>query len=105
MNNDFPSDLRYIFDIWKCWWCGKNKADSLHHIVGRGEKGSKVESSILNAAPLCNQTCHLPNHGLLRTDDEIKKLLDKTYSFLIESGYELTELDSQFLEKYIIYYF
>ena len=103
--NNFPEELRFLFsDCWKCWWCGKNRADSLHHIVGRGNGDSKVESSILNAAPLCNQGCHLPNHGQLRTDEKMREMLDKTYNYLITSNYELTEIDSAFIEKYIIYY-
>lgn len=103
--NNFPEELRFLFsDSWKCFYCGKNRADSLHHIVGRGNGNSKVESSALNAAPLCNQSCHLPNHGLLRTEDKARELLDRTYEYLRSINYELTENDSAFIEKYIIYY-
>lgn len=102
MANDFRTQDRTLFsDCWRCWWCGKNRADSIHHIVGRGEHdGEDTESSPLNAAPMCNQSCHLPLHGELRTDTNVRMLLNKTYDYLIEIGYQLNERDSLFLEKY-----
>lgn len=104
--NKFKEEDRFIFsEKWKCWWCGKNRADCLHHIVGRGEKGSTVESSILNAAPLCNNYCHLPNHGLLKTEKNIKRMLNYTYNFLMESGYQLKDIDAEFISKYYKYYY
>ena len=104
MQNNFPQELKHWFDVYECWWCKRNGADCLHHIVGRGGKNSTCESSILNAAPMCNNRCHLPNHALMRTDEQIKKLLAHTYSFLTNSGYVLKEIDVKFLEKYIQYY-
>lgn len=104
-HNSFPEESRLIFqEAYRCWFCGSNRADSLHHIVGRGNGDSIVERSILNAAPLCNQKCHLPNHGKLRTDEWVSKLLKMTYEFLQSIGYELQEVDHQFMEKYIKYY-
>lgn len=102
--NNFTQELRYLFDVYECWWCRKNRADSLHHIVGRGSAGSTVEQSILNAAPLCNYPCHIPNHAVLRGEENIKKLLAKTYSFLIQQGYSLTDIDDEFIYKYVDYY-
>jgi hypothetical protein len=81
-----------------------NTPDALHHILGRGNGDSKVEGSVLNAAPLCNQKCHLPNHGLLRTEEWVSKLLKQTYEFLQSVEYEFTELDNQFMDKYTEYY-
>lgn len=99
--NPFNEETRLLFyDAWKCWVCGKNTADSLHHIVGRGAGDSMVESSTLNAAPLCNQSCHLPNHGLLRTDEHVRKMLNQTYNYLMEVGYAMNEIDEEFLIKY-----
>lgn len=103
--NNFSEETRILFsDAWRCFWCGKNKADSLHHIVGRGTGGSIVESSALNASLMCNNSCHLPNHSELRTDEKIKILLEKTYNYLTSIGYEFNELDADFIEKYIKYY-
>ena len=105
-HNSFSENVRFIFqEYWSCFYCGKNTADCLHHIVGRGTADSKIESSILNAAPVCNQSCHLPNHGLLKTEEQIKKLLDKTYSFLVSINYKFTELDADFIERYANYYY
>lgn len=77
-----------------------NTCDSLHHIMGRGSGDSELESSILNAAPLCNQKCHLPHHGRLCTPEYQKKFLNKTYEYLMKRNYFLTELDLAFMEKY-----
>jgi len=103
--NNFSQETRLLFqEAWQCWWCGMNTADSLHHIVSRGGKDSTTESSTLNACPLCNQKCHLPNHGVLKTEAQIKIMLNKTYDYLIGIGYKLTELDIEFMEQYIDYY-
>ena len=104
--NKFNEEDRMLLsEAWKCWWCEKNQADCLHHIVGRGEKESRVESSILNAAPLCNNYCHLPNHSLLKTETQIKRMLTRTYNFLMENGYQLKEKDAEFISKYCKYYY
>jgi len=106
MNNEFSKDTRLLFIYtWECFYCGSNKADAIHHIVGRGAKESCLESSPLNAAPICNHKCHIPNHGLLKTEEQMKILLNKTYKFLIESGYILTEKDLDFIEKYSNFYY
>lgn len=105
MHNSFDEIDRKTFDdIWECFYCGMNTNDCLHHIVGRGNGDSTCESSILNAAPFCNQKCHLPNHGLICTDEYRKKLLSKTYSFLLKRGYIFKEIDIEFLMKYAKFY-
>jgi hypothetical protein len=99
--NNFSQGTRILFELfWTCFWCGSNRADALHHIVGRGNKEDDCESSALNACPICNQKCHLPNHGLLTTPKEQTKLLNKTYDFLVASDYTFTDKDARFLEKY-----
>lgn len=104
-HNSFPEVIHEIFQqAWECWFCGMNTADSLHHVVGRGQGDSWVEGSILNAAPLCNQKCHLPNHGKLRTKEWIAKLLNTTYLYLVSIRYEFEEIDYEFIEKYKEYY-
>jgi len=104
--NNFSDYDRIMFqDSWKCWWCETNQADCLHHIVGRGSKNGDVESSPLNAAFMCNQKCHLQNHGLITTKEWKVKLLKMTYDYLISTGYTLTEKDNMFIEKYSEYYF
>jgi len=105
LHNNFPEESRYwLEETWCCWWCGENTPDCLHHIVGRGNKQSKVESSILNAAPLCNQKCHLAHHSLLKTDKYIAQLLQQTYKYLINQGYILNRNDKAFMLKYAKYY-
>lgn len=104
-HNEFPEESRHLLhDSWRCWYCDENTIDCLHHIVGRGSKGSTVESSILNAAPLCNQKCHLKHHSLLKTDKMVVELLKKTVQYLISTGYSLTENDINFINKYEKYY-
>ena len=103
--NNFPEGSWVMFEeAWCCWWCGMNTSDCLHHIVGRGNKGSIVESSVLNAAPLCNQKCHLANHSLLRTDEWVSKLLKQTKKYLESINYRFTRNDHAFLLKYAKYY-
>lgn len=104
-SNNFPEGSWLIFqDAWTCWWCGENTADALHHIVGRGNGGSVVESSVLNAAPLCNQKCHLKHHGTLRTDQYVSLLLKQTRKYLENKGYKLKRNDHAFILKYAHYY-
>lgn len=104
-HNSFPEESRFIFqDAWMCWYCGENTADSLHHIVGRGNGDSTCESSILNAAPFCNQKCHLQNHGKISTDEYKLKLLEQTLLYLISTRYTLNKVDIEFIKKYHQYY-
>lgn len=103
--NNFPEEAWSIFqDAWMCWYCGMNTADCLHHIVGRGNGDSKVESSMLNAAPMCNHKCHIPNHGKLKRVENIKELLKTTYTYLLSVGYKLNKTDKEFIKKYKKYY-
>jgi hypothetical protein len=105
MHNKFSQETRVLFmDCYQCWWCGMNTCDCLHHIVGRGAGDSKCESSPLNAALICNQKCHLPNHGKLRTKEIAKKFLNRTLGYLKKTGYRLTEKDNEFLKKYKEWY-
>lgn len=90
-------------NYWKCWNCEKNHANCGHHIMGRGHDEG-CEKSPFNYAPLENHECHLPIHGRLSTEDSRKKLLEKTASFLISSGYTITDLDREFVQKYKKYY-
>ncbi len=102
-HNSFNSYDRTLFmDCWECWWCNKNTPDSLHHIVGRGggDRSSDCESSILNAAPVCNQSCHLPYHGEMCTREHVTKFLNKTYEYLMKIGYTLSNTDIEFMHKY-----
>jgi len=104
-NNFNRDDLLKWFDGWyKCFLCGQNTWDCFHHAVGRGIKNDNSERSILNAIPLCNNKCHLPEHGKLRTKEFASKFLKQSYEHLLEQGYEFTELDEKFLEKYSDHY-
>ena len=101
--NNFDSDevRRWFTYCYECWWCGKNHWNCGHHIDGRRKKFS---NSLLNFAPLNNEECHLPNHGKLKNDENITMLLRKTFEWLMGQGYELTELDKNFIESRKEYY-
>jgi len=102
--NNFKENDRLYF-TWNrgiCWWCGRNHADCLHHIFGRGQRGDNIHSSILNAAPLNNCSCHLDKN--LKDKDTRKKFLELTLQFLIRQGYKLKDRDNNFLKKYAEYY-
>lgn len=103
MRNNFSQKTRLLFsENYSCWICGRNTFDCGHHIMGRGEKGSKVESSPLNFCPACNATCHI---GQNMNDGELKKkLLNATHEYLLLIGYELTDKDREFMKKYEKYY-
>lgn len=104
-HNNFPEGSWLMFeDGWCCWMCGLNHIDCLHHIVGRGNKNSMVESSVLNAAPLNNQICHIAQHSLLKKEEYIKKLLKQTKKYLENYGYKLNRNDHAFMLKYARYY-
>jgi len=105
LKNNFDENDRQLYaDNYECWICGRNTCDSLHHIFGRGGPGSTVESSILNSAPVCNFTCHLPRHGWLMTKPQQVKLLYKTFLYLDKIGYDITTNDKNFIKKYKEYY-
>lgn len=105
MSNEFSISTRQLFmDNYECWICKMNNWDCLHHIVGRAKSKNNCESSPLNAAPLHNYKCHIQIHGRLLKDDKIRYLLQKTYVYLTDRGYELTNLDKTFIKKYKKYY-
>ncbi len=94
LRNNFTKETRVLFNQnTKCWFCGKNHNDCLHHIMGR------VSSSPLNACPLSNFDCHIGN-GRLATIKVRCKLLNKTLRYLISIDYSLTEEDIDFITKY-----
>lgn len=95
---------RWFLDNYECWHCGQNHWNCFHHAVGRGARDSKCESSILNAVPLNNFNCHLPIHGELRKDENVRVMLQKTIRYLLSKGYELKEIDVEFYKKYERYY-
>lgn len=102
--NNFSENTRELFtwDRQRCYMCGMNHADCLHHIKGRGYKNDKAESSPLNAAPVSNTQCHLGKN--MHTEEIERKLLNKTFDYLLSVGYSLTENDKEFIGKYKKYY-
>jgi len=98
LRNNFSTEDRELWIWWyTCFYCGKNQWNCLHHILGRSS------SSILNSAPLHNIGCHIGN-GKLATFEVQKKLLKKTYEYLMSNGYSLTEDDTMFIQKNKKYY-
>lgn len=90
----------FIFNN-ECWYCVLFREDKnewnlpncFHHIKG----GS---NSLLNAAPLNNFNCHLPNHGKLKKVENVKKLLKQTLTYLLSQGYKIERVeDKEFIEK------
>lgn len=98
LKNSFTSETRELF-MWnyECWICQMNNWDAAHHILGR------ISNSPLNFCPLHNTDCHIGN-GTLSTFDVQKKMLAKTYQFLMSSGYILTDYDKIFISKNKKYY-
>lgn len=80
------------------WEDGRNDADSLHHIVGRGS------SSPYNVAPLNNKRNHQPegrkNLPAIHSDEVRKKYLGKTKMYLDSIGYVPDEKDLDFINKH-----
>lgn len=103
-NFDLVELKRYFLYNFTCWWCNQSHADCFHHAVGRGNGDSKCESSVLNAIPLNNFQCHLPVHGKLRKDENVKILLQKNMRYLLKQGFEFKEKDKEFVGKYYKYY-
>ncbi len=100
MKNGFDMILlnKYFMYNFSCWVCEKNTWNCFHHILGRSS------NSILNAAPLCNDSCHINIHGILKKRENVVVLLGKTIKYLLENGYELNENDKVFIEKNKDYY-
>jgi len=97
LKNDFDrEELKkwYLYN-YKCWWCGRNTRDAMHHITGRDS------NSILNSAPLCNFTCHINQHGLLRLEENMIFLLKKTVKYLLDQNYEFNEIDREFMSSHL----
>ena len=66
----------------------------MHHCI---KKGEKYTSSILNATPLHNYTCHINIHGKLLKRENQEKLIEKNIKYLLKKGYKFTELDKNFI--------
>lgn len=100
LRNDFDKDELIKWFVFNkiCWVCGRQHADSHHHILGR------ISNSILNAAPVNNFDCHLNIHGRLTLKKNQIELLRKTYEYLLEQGYKLKKKDRDFIEKHKEFY-
>jgi len=99
--DSFTHETRELFDeggYANSWETGKNNADCLHHILGR------VSNSPYNAAPLNNFKDHQPEgrKGLpaISSPEVREKYLQRTKRYLDSIGYEPTEEDKEFLQKY-----
>ena len=103
MNNNFNfDDLRAYYEENEiCRYCGKPGANTFHHVFGRGNKGSKAESSILNATPLHNSTCHINIHAKLMTRKQQLSFLKMNLEHLIKQGYDIKKVENEpFWGKY-----
>ncbi len=96
LKNPFTDKTRALFldAQYTCFNCGGNGSNSggieLNHTIGR------ESNSPLNGSPLCKE-CH--SH-VGHTDEEHKKLLNKTLNYLISQHYKLTEEDWDFIRKH-----
>ncbi len=98
-----PNEIRATWCFWFiCLWCGKSGADCFHHIKSPSssdyQKG-KFNQSMLNSFPIHNFSCHLYNPELHKIETE-KRFMQKTYEALINTGYQLKEIDKEFIRKY-----
>ena len=108
MRKPFDSvDLqRWFLDNYDCWGClvlNKERKDCdtptcFHHIL------SEDDDSLLNAAPMNNDFCHLPFHKKWRMYEFKVELLKLTYDYLKKSGYVLKSKDIDFIERNAKYY-
>jgi len=99
MANSFNREdlARYYDDVEACLYCNKYRADCFHHCISRSRK---YTNSILNASPLCNHSCHLPNHGDHMKRENQVKFIKQNAERLNREGYKLTELDMNFLVEH-----
>lgn len=100
----FAPAVRSEWIYWySCMICGKNRWDTLHHIVSPSShfhvKGAH-NASIYNSCPVHNYGCHINNEAFLYNDDNIKMLLQKTYMALEGEGYTKKPIDREFLKVY-----
>ena len=99
MSNEFTNRTKSLF-IWlnRCILCGEMTEElGNHHIVGRT---GKYNSSPLNLARVCSK-CHDELHGLGGGEKTIMiaRLLIRTFIYLNDSGYLLSEDDEEFYNK------
>jgi hypothetical protein len=105
--NEFNREelARYFVFEHVCWYCELfepnlikwNSGDSWHHTLGRvGE----YHNSILNAAFINNDICHLPNHGKMSKESNAALFLEKNLKILMVQGYEFNDIDNGFIEKH-----
>ena len=97
----FSKDMEELFrDCYECWECEMNGWDCFHHCMG----GDFPEAdSVLNAVPLHNFKCHIGT-GHHFTEEQKKKYLNKTFNYLAGIGYQLTDKDKSFINKFKKYY-
>ena len=103
-SNDFDKEelARWFEQYDACFWCQLTKKDkkewnygnAMHHILGRDRE---FNSSLLNCCFINNELCHLPNHPKLKKRHNKILLLRKTLEYLMNKGYEFTQLDINFM--------
>jgi len=99
MSNEFTNRTKSLF-IWlnRCILCGEMTEElTNHHIMGRT---GKYNNSPLNVARVCSQ-CHDELHGMGGEEKKVMqaRLLIRTFIYLNNSGYLLTEDDEKFYEE------
>lgn len=98
MRNSFSEKTRELFEsMLMCCWCRLPGADCIHHIMGR------VSNSPLNGIKIHNFSCHIGN-GSLDSFENRSKFLKETQAFLDSIGYDYTDDDRKFMDKYENYY-
>lgn len=117
LSNRFSSETRNVWLYWNsCLICGMNQWDSLHHVISPSShlyKAGRHNTSVLNSCPIHNlihpynrqKSCHVGNEAHLYKDETIKELLkDIRFALEFELGYELNELDLEFVDNYVDLY-
>jgi len=85
----------FVSECFECFVCGKNNWDAIHHVRGRT---FWWEESLLNYCPIHNNICHLYNQELNREEFQ-EKLLAKIFKHLKYKGYELKDIDKEFIRN------
>lgn len=98
-DNNFSQETRDLFIYnYRCWKCGMNTWDCLHHILS-----GEYSDSPLNAAPLCNAKCHIGG-GHYFTEEETRGFLADTLEYLLLHQYTLTNRDKCFISANLAKY-
>ena len=84
--------------------CHKNQWDVLHHNISPTVAwyvDGDHNVSVLNSVPIHNHGCHIGKEGFIQSKEMTRKLLnDVLHTLTTDHGYQLKQIDRNFLEIY-----